>query len=602
MSFQGDIDFLSLGDVVQNLATNQKTGTLTIRKADAARHIHFQDGKITSYAEEGGIRILDWLAEKEIIPADQLSEVVRRASKAKRKTAGEVLADMGLLDLETYKTYLEDLVKETLYEVLSIGDGTFEFLGGDLDENLVDREVAALNLSLNAVSITMEAARRSDDWQHIRRHIPSEHEIYAPPRGELEHLLAETQDELTRMALTLLDGRRMLREVIAKLPCSRFEACRRVAALIAEKKIRPLGSDALLKETTEVTDLKQTIKCLKIILEREPNNREILERLAEFTEKEGRKEESATYRKLLAVSYLEEGDLPKAEQNLRSSLELSPKDVSTWSRLWETILREEDRDKICRFSQEFTEHFRSCGLVEIVRDHMIEMVRLFPDQPSYKVELADARFALGDPKGAVQSLFEVGNDLIRKNMLEAAEKVFARIVKYDKDNQKARSLYEKIRSGKLAKRREQRRRIIRTGIFCTLFLSLWAYLSFELYVRGELLYVTKTVYADGLLERQKFDEAIGRIQAFQDAYPISIASLYRAPELIDALRRRHEEVRSRAAQAQAPPTREARSQTAARQNAAQASNEPSAVPPSQSPKSPQTPQPPKSASQQAARK
>jgi tetratricopeptide (TPR) repeat protein len=536
MSFQGDISSLAMGDLFQNLAANQKTGTLTIQRQGGECHIQFLDGKIISYTDSQGFSIAEWLTEKEIITRDQLEEVVKRYRKAKKKSLGEILRDLGILKLEEYQSYFLDLVKETLYEVLSFREGTFEFHEGNLDEKLSDREARCLRLQLVSASILMEAARRTDDWQRIRLHIPTENEIYFVQVADRERLLKDARDDLAREAIRLLDGTRTLRQVIGQLPYSRFDACGVLAQLIAEKKIRPLDGSLAIQRSKGDEDPKQAIPCLKTILEREPNNRQILQRLAQLLEQEGERDESAKYNKLLAISLLEEGNLVQAEQHLKKSLELSSKDIVTWQKLWDVVRRQGDRAKMALLGDQFAEHFKSLGLMEIARDHLIEMVKLFPERTKYRVELADARFALGEQKSSVQDLFEVARDLLKKHQFDDAEKVFARILKYDHSNQKAKELYNKIRSGKLARRRAFQKKFLRATALGLLIAAASAFIGYDYYVRGELFRVTRTVFADSLLENRKYDEAVARIKAIKEKYPYSLASFYDAPMLLQTLR------------------------------------------------------------------
>ncbi len=537
MSFKGDIQSISLGDVVQNLASNQKTGTLVIatRAGEATRYVQFREGKIVSYTDDEGFSILAWLLDKGIIPEDLRSEVVRRSIKAKRKTLGEILRDMEILDLETYTSYLGDLVRETLYEILSVREGSFEFLEDDLDEKYGDREVGAYAFDFNPTSIIMETARRTDDWQKIRRHIPSEHEIYAPARNERARLIEEAEDDVSRAALELMDGTRALKQVIERLPYARFDACRAIAGLIAAKKVRPLDGDLAMLNAAGNGEPKDAIVRLKAILDREPNNREVLKRLADLEEEVGNRDESAVHNKLLAISYLDDGDLAEGEATLRRSIELNPKDIASWQKLWDTVRRQGDREKTALLGAELVEHFKKLGLMEIVRDHLIELVKLFPERVRFRLELADAWFALGDHKGAVAALFDLAGALMKKDRLDDAQKIFERILTYEHDNRRARDLVEKIRSGKLARRRAERRRLVHNSILFTLFLALSAYLSFELHVRAELLAATKAIIAGSLLEEGRYDEAICRIEAVRETYPCSITAAYKIPELIDLL-------------------------------------------------------------------
>ena len=536
MSFKGDIPSISLCDVVQNLATNQKTGTLMIQNDGLARHIQFREGKIVSYADDADFSVLDWLTDKGIVPEKHRDEIARRYNKAKKKTLGEILQEAGLLSLEKYKAYITGLASETLCEVFSFREGTFEFHEGELDEEHGDREMVALGIAFNAMTVMMEAARRADEWQRIRKHIPSEHEIYLCVPSEREQLLAEAGHDIVRRALQLMDGTRPLKQVIDKLPYSRFDACRALATLISEKKVRPLDGELLLQGSLADQHPKKAIPCLETILEREPNNREILKRLADLNEKEGNREESATYNKRLAISYLDEDDLEKAEMSLRKSLLMNPKDVAAWQKLWDTVQRQGDREKMALFGRQYVDHFKKLGLMEIARDHLVEMVKLFPAEAHLKVDLAETRFALGDRKDAVQGLSDAAYELLKKNSLEEAEKLFSKLVKWDPENQKARELCKKIRSGKLARRREEVRRFVHNAVYCLLFITLCGYLIREVHVHGEVLQVTRTVFADSLVENRRYEEAIRRIQAVQDAYPFSIAAAYKIPELVQALR------------------------------------------------------------------
>jgi tetratricopeptide (TPR) repeat protein len=552
MSFQGDITSLSLGDLVQNLAANRKSGKLKVTSGEREWSIFFRSGKVLSHAEEQGLSIGEWLVEKEIITRPQLEEAMRRHRRAKKKTLGEILRDLGLLDLEEYRSYFANLVQETLYEVLSYQEGTFEFLEGEVEEeDLALREAAGLGIEHAAQSLVMEAARRADDWQKIRRHIPSENEIYIVAPGGRERLSAEAADECARDAIQLLDGTRTLRQVVARLPYSRFDACRALAELIAEKKARYVDGSMVKQFTKGNEDPRQVIACLKAILEREPNNRQLLERLAELHERVGQRDEAATSRKLLAISFLDDGELKSAEKCLRKSLDLNPRDIGTWGKLLDAVGRQGDSDRFLQFAAEFAAHFKKLGLLEIVRDHLVEMVKRFPEHLEFQLELAETRYALGEEKGGIDALHALGLECLRKHRLDEAEAIFARILRYERDNAKARQMLEKIRSGKIARRRALRRRLARGALFGLLLAAAVAFVAYEMKVRGELFRITREVYAESLLERGLHDEAIARLRALRERHPYSFGAR-EAELLLGALQGRRTQ-----ASGSAPERREA---------------------------------------------
>jgi hypothetical protein len=73
-------------------------------------------------------------------------------------------------------------------------------------------------------------------------------------------------------------------------------------------------------------------------------------------------------------------------------------------------------------------------------------------------------------------------------------------------------------------------------VFIGLLVTLCAQLSYELYVHGQFFQVTKSVFAESLLERGLHGEAIRRVEGVRENYPFSLTSLYKAPTLLRALR------------------------------------------------------------------
>ncbi|MBI4602418.1 MAG: DUF4388 domain-containing protein [Planctomycetes bacterium] len=463
MSFQGDIASISLGDVVQNLAANQKSGVLKVRAGGAEREIVFVEGKAASYADALGFSIAEWLVEKDVVSRAQLEEALHRQRRAKRKSLGDVLSDLKLLKLEEYRDYLAGVVQDAIFETLSFQEGSFEFVEGDPSADPRHREALALGLGFAAAALVMEAARRADDWQQIRVHIPSEDEVYVVPPASRARALEEAEDDVWKEGLKLLDGTRSLREVIAKLPYSRFDACRAVAGLIATKTARPVDGSVLAQLTRRRGDPRQVIACLKAILEREPNNRLVLEELVGLHLKVGQRDQSATCAKLLALSHLGDGDLKSGERWLRESLKLNPRDIATWQKLQDVVRRQGDPARLLAFGKELADHFKRLGLLEVVRDHLLEMVSLFPEDAALKLDLAETRLSLGEQKEGIEALTAIGLEHLKRQRLDEAEKVFARVLKHDRENAKGRQLLEKIRSGKIARRQALRRKLRRSS-------------------------------------------------------------------------------------------------------------------------------------------
>lgn len=553
MSFQGDISSLPLCDVFQNLASNRKTGTLAMTAQDVHAAVQFEDGQIISYSDDAGFSIPQWLVDKGIVPEPGMREGLRRYRKSRKKTLGEILRDLGAIPLDEYRDWFTHLVREALCEVLSFQEGSFEFAEGQTPPEFVQREGRKLERKFAPASLIMEAARRTDDWTKIRLHIPSENEIYWISESQRQHLAESTEDELTGEAVQLLDGSRTIRQVIDALPCSRFEACRCLADLIASKKAQPLDSAQAVERSTASGDPQSATACLKVIHEREPNNREVLENLATLYEAQGMLEESAKYNKLLAISWLEEDDLPKGTTHLRKSLQLNPRDIITWQKLWQCTSRSGSREEILAFARRYVRHFLKLGLTEMARDRLLELVRLYPEEREFKIELADARFALGEHKAAITDLMTLGGRLLKQGDDDGAEAIFRHVLRFDRHHQRAQDLCRDIASGRVQERRRRRRRIRTLSIAAAALALLGLLVNREMRVQGRLLDFARTAWAESLIEREGCDEAIRRLERIREEYPLSIVAASRTSGLIEALRQRRGDGLDAAAAEAEPP-------------------------------------------------
>lgn len=348
MKFQGDASAIPIMDVVQNLEANRKSGILTIRRGQEVRRLPFSDGAIISYDDNAGFSVLEWFRQKDIIPPDIFKKAERRYRRAKKKTFGEIVASLGGIELDAYLAHVKSIVLEMLYETLSFRKGHFEFEESEVDPYEFDREVAASKIRIPVRSVLMEAARRMDTWEAIRRSLPSQNDIYRVTPSDLQALEKEYHDNPIGMSVAdLMDGTRSIREVIATAPVGRFTASQVVADLVSRKVARPVDGDELVQQVESGSaseDSSRTLVRLKAALEREPGNQGLLLKVAELSLAVGQKDEAAVYYKLLAQSLVEQGRLDEAKIKLRRSLELNGRDIGTWQKLYDVT--EQDRKSV----------------------------------------------------------------------------------------------------------------------------------------------------------------------------------------------------------------------------------------------------------------
>ena len=538
MSFRGDIASIALGDVVQNLVVNRKTGTLTIRSGDVERYIQFDGGDIVSYSDaRGGVEYPRWLVQKGVVSDDDMRTALRKKRRSTRRTLGQILEKLNAIDGETYVSYLQQIVNDALCESFTLTDGVFDFVEGDLDAKKSDAEVLAYQFRFSAQNLIMESARRADDWEQIRRHLPPESAYYCASPAERQRIAekAETsEDSVTPHVIELFDGSLSIGEVIERAPFSRFDAVHSIAELVANKKIRPVDSSRVVEQSGDA-DPRSAIARLEVLLDREPGNLQVLEKLAAIHESSGSPEEAAKYLKLRANAHLEERDFESARACFRKTIGLNSRDVISWQRLWDCSKEIGDDDEIERFGGEFLAHFKKLGLMEIVRDHLEELLARYPDRLKLKRELALAHFALGETKEGLQGLFDLGHELLRRKSYEQAESCFAEIQKFDPKNERAIRIRREIQTGQIERRRVFRRRVLREAIGVGLLVLGGWFILREIRAQSELLQVVRTVFAERMFEDRHYSETRERIEAVRERYPLSPTASGHARALLDAL-------------------------------------------------------------------
>jgi len=521
MSFQGEISSMALGDVVQNLVANRKTGILHIEAPELVCEIWFEDGVIVSYTDRRGIDIAPWLVEKGIVAPQSMEEALKRLKRSRRRSLGETLARARILPLDDYKARYANLIHDALCEAFTLPDGKFDFHDMAIDEARADPEMRRLGIRFAAQSVVMEAVRRADDWTRIRRYLPPESEIWQAAPGALERLGDDEANELTVHAIESLDGTSTLRQVIARLPCSRFDAVRTLADLVARKLIRPVESDKIIEGIGLAPDPDEAISRLEAVLEREPSNLVVHAKLAALLEDEKRFEESAKHNKVLANAYLEEGDRENARKYLRRVVELNGRDILAWQKLWSLELASANDDEIRAFARRFLDHFKKLGLTEIVRDHLIALSERFANDFDVRTELAETHFTIGDHKAGIQVLFDVGHAYLREERYREAERAFAKILAYDAGNERAKKLCTDIREGRLERRRAWRRRLLRESVLGSFLALAVAFIVREVQAQYEIIAVLRKAVAESIVPRETRESVAAEIDRLGVQYPLS---------------------------------------------------------------------------------
>jgi hypothetical protein len=236
-TIEGLIEFVPLGEVLQLLRFQQQTGTLAVRRGDAAVEMCFHRGTIDlALARNASQEFLlgRYAVAAGALDARELESLLRGGVRGR---LGEALIASGRLDAEGLERLLTRQSSEILYEVCRWRDGEFEFFQG---LRRPEAEAAALGLPVEA--LVLEGFRRVDEWGQIEQEVRSFEDVFAVDQGVVESVGLARLSPTERRVLESLDGARTVNEVIAHTHLNSFDVCKTLFQLRRARLIRRRGS------------------------------------------------------------------------------------------------------------------------------------------------------------------------------------------------------------------------------------------------------------------------------------------------------------------------------------------------------------------------
>src|SRR5690606_6088996 len=170
MALQGTLKDFGIGDILQLIGQQQKTGVLHLKARDQDVNVIFKDGGIVR--TESSTRRKKDLIGTMLVRAELITDVqLQKALEQQKRTLqrlGDVLVGMNLISTDRFRHMVQLQINETLYGLFLWKSGTYNFEQGEVE---YDPDAVA---PLRAESVLMEGFRRVDEWPLIRKTIHSE--------------------------------------------------------------------------------------------------------------------------------------------------------------------------------------------------------------------------------------------------------------------------------------------------------------------------------------------------------------------------------------------------------------------------------------------
>jgi hypothetical protein len=224
---EGTLDSFTLPDVFQLLAFTKKSGCLRLRDDAERGRVFFETGQVTyALSSHGRLALGRRLVGAGLVTTEQLQGALAKQQEDRGAGAGgaglrlgQYLVEMGAVDEETLATFVREQIQDAVFDLMRWTTGAFSF--DQLSE--VDEPI---QLSVTVENLIMEGSRRLEEWEQVRRKIPSLDAVVAmaPTPGD-NGVEVNLKPEEWRL-LSVVDGRRTVGELVELFGQGEFQTCR----------------------------------------------------------------------------------------------------------------------------------------------------------------------------------------------------------------------------------------------------------------------------------------------------------------------------------------------------------------------------------------
>jgi hypothetical protein len=243
VSFAGNLKTISLPDTFELILKTRMTGALKVTKDTATRQIFFIDG-ILVYASSNNEEDLfgNILVKKGRITREELNQIL--SEKSGEKKIGAMLVESNLLSQEEVLESLRMQIEEIVYSLFGWSDAQFEFVDGE------EPPEDAILTEINPMNIIMEGTRRIDEWEELKKILPSSETIIRlakDPSINSEEVRLSKNDIIV---MALIGSGKKLMDVVEECFLERFITSKSIATMLQTGLIEK-SEDAVNEKSAE---------------------------------------------------------------------------------------------------------------------------------------------------------------------------------------------------------------------------------------------------------------------------------------------------------------------------------------------------------------
>lgn len=256
---QGTLADFSLADVFQLLALTRKTGVLRLSHDADRGSVFFREGKIyDAVADAGRLTLARRLVGAGLVEPRHLHRALEEQAASRGLGLGRVLLDDGRIDDETLQRFVHEQIQDAVFHLMRWEGGSFSFAVDGDDHGLERLEDA----TLAAEAVVAEGVRRLEEWEEVRRRVPSADTVLAmaaTPRGDGSEVQIRPAEW---RVLTLVDGRRTVQQLVLASGQGEFQTFKVLHGMLASGLLeaRETGGDTGPASVDEQADLLRRLE------------------------------------------------------------------------------------------------------------------------------------------------------------------------------------------------------------------------------------------------------------------------------------------------------------------------------------------------------
>lgn len=488
MSVKGDLASLGLGEIIQILSFNRKEGVLTLQNEEESAEILFIDG---------WIGLLKGGEKGEITP--QALQVVQQSEEPEK--------------------LLKILAFEELFRLFRWERGHFNFIEGKKSASKPTIH-GIEKILFDAGFIPLEMTRHFDEWKSIRSTISHLNEIFIPLFTDPSEVKVEG---VPREIVTHIHAQNRIRDIVLHSKRNSIEVCQVLIRLLERGLVRKAEISEKIALVQELLSVKKRERAEAILSSLDLSgiegikDKELLQGAGNAFLRLKNTSSASKLFLLLARTFWEEGELPKARGVLEKIEKMDPREMEIRERLLEMHLNIGEESLIIASSKKLAHLY--CAQGDFQKAHKLwqQIGERFPG--SLDPKIADANLYIAEEKRelCIRVLRNILNTLDKNRERKKYEWILKKILSLDPRN---RDLRRMLQAFKRDRKKSLKKRLVPASLglaFLLVIILAGSPVAAELKARS-MLKEAKT-----LLDRGNLYDSKKILNDILDRYPTSRA-------------------------------------------------------------------------------